>query len=115
MDNVIEKLRELIEDGYEGESGGEKHREIDDILDAYEPDGYEVEIVGTSYQEGGRWSNYEIEVNRVTQADGKIAYFSVRREVPATEMQEGGWFSVSIKEVVPKEVTVTKYVYGRSA
>lgn len=115
MENVIEKLRELIGEGYEGEAWGEKHREINDILDAYEPEGYEVKTVGTSFEEGGRWSNYETEVSKVTQVDGKVAYFSVRCEVPATEMQEGGWFSVSIREVVPQEVTVTKYVYGRSA
>lgn len=115
MENVIEKLRELIGDGYAGYAGAEKHREINDILDAYKPEGYEVTTVDTSYEEGGRWSNYETAVDKVTQADGKVAYFSVRREVPATEMQEGGWLSVNIKEVIPKEVTVTKYVSGRSA
>jgi hypothetical protein len=51
----------------------------------------------------------------VTQADGKVAHFSVNRERPATEMQEGGDFTFEFAEVVPQEVTVIRYVLGRAA
>lgn len=115
MINVIEKLRELIGDDYEGNVRDEQSRNIRDILDAYKPKGYETKVVDESFEEGGRWSNYETEVYYVKQGDGKTAYFSVCREIPATEMQEGGDFSVYVREVVPKEVVKIEYVCGRSA
>lgn len=115
MENVIEKLRELIGDGYEGEAWDETHEDVELILEPYKPEGYTVTNVESTFEDGGRWTNYKTEVYRVTQDDGKVAYFRVDREVPATEMQDGGDFSVSIDEVVPKEVVRIEYVYGRSA
>ncbi|CAM2953964.1 hypothetical protein PASE110613_09335 [Paenibacillus sediminis] len=118
VENVIEKLREL-EAKVDAERwpivGDGNWREIADILDAYEPEGYEIDVVAEKFGGGGRWFTTEDITYKVTQSDGKVAYFSVNRERPATEMQEGGDFSYGIREVVPKEVTVIKYVAGRSA
>ncbi|WP_339273796.1 hypothetical protein MKY59_21620 [Paenibacillus sp. FSL W8-0426] len=115
MENVIEKLRELIGDDYEGMSGDETHENVDSIIDAYKPKGYRVEHVHGTFEEGGRWTNYVTDVYKITQDDGKTAYFSIGRDVPATEMQDGSYLSVYIFEVVPKEVVRIEYVYGRSA
>ncbi|WP_338532614.1 hypothetical protein RBB83_17395 [Paenibacillus peoriae] len=115
MENVIEKLRELIGNEYEGEAWDETHEEVDTILDRYKPVGYVSEKIDSSFEDGGRWTNYQTDVYRITQDDGKVAYFSVWREVPATEIQDGGDFSVSIEEVVPQEITVIQYVSGRAA
>ncbi|RCX22908.1 hypothetical protein DFP94_101497 [Fontibacillus phaseoli] len=119
MSNVIEKLRELEAKAntsiYSRTVGDADWREIDDILDAYNPEGYEVDEVATRYGEGGRWTTREITTYKVTQTDGKTAYFTIDRERPATEMQDGGDFAYEIWEVVPREVTVTKYVPGRAA
>jgi len=116
--SVIEKLRELeakVDAVPWARVGDKSWREIDEIVDAYEPEGYEIDIVDEEFGEGGRWTTTEEITYRITQADGKVAYFSVNRERPATEMQEGGDFSYGICEVVPREVTITKYVPGRSA
>lgn len=115
MENVIEKLRDLIGDGYEGEVWDETHEDVDSLLDTPQPDGYAVENVESTFEDGGRWSNYQTDVYQVTQEDGKVAYFQIGRDVPATEMQDGMDLSTIIREVVPKEVVRTKYVYGRSA
>ncbi|MEK4360860.1 hypothetical protein NYE48_28025 [Paenibacillus sp. FSL M7-1455] len=112
--NIIEKLRELIGDEYEGQAWDEVHEEVDAILDTYHPRGYSVECVDEEFEDGGRWTNYKTNVYRVEQ-DGQVAYFSIWREVPATECQDGGDFMVAIEEVVPEEVIVTKYVPGRAA
>jgi hypothetical protein len=112
--DVIEKLRELVGAEYEGEAWDEIHEEVDSILDAYKPAGYASKHVSESCEDGGRWTNYKTDVYRVEQ-DGKVAHFSVWREVPATEMQDGGDFAVTITEVVPREVTAIKYVPGRAA
>lgn len=114
MENVIEKLRELIGTGYEGEAWDEVHEEVDVILDAYKPKGYSVKCVDSEFEDGGRWSNYQTNVYRVEQ-DGQVAHFSVWREVPATESQDGMDLALEINEVVPEEVTVIKYVRGRAA
>lgn len=63
------------------------------------------ESIKVEFEEGGRWSNYEITTFRVLNR-----YFKFQREVPATEYQEGGYFSRALWEVYPKEVTVTKYL-----
>ena len=100
--NYIEQLRKY--DGFSDYTDNEKVREIDDLL--YDSDAREVD---NSFQDGGRWSNYETTVFKV-QEHGEVAYFKEVREVPATEMQEGGYFTYFFTEVVPKEVTVVKYV-----
>ncbi|WP_149093379.1 hypothetical protein [Paenibacillus terrae] len=118
MTDVIEKLRELeskVDATRWPQVGDGIYEEINDILDAYKPEGYEVEEVSEKHGEGGRWTTTVTIVNKVTQADGKTAYFFLWRERPATEMQEGGDFSYTFGEVVPKEVTVIRYVTGRAA
>jgi hypothetical protein len=114
MENVIEKLRELIGDGYEGQAWDEVHEEVDGILDAYKPQGYTTSCVDSEYEDGGRWTNYKTDVYEVKQGD-ETAYFSVWREVPATELQDGGDFMVGIEEVVPQEVTVIEYISKEAA
>lgn len=118
MNNVIEKLREL-EAKVDAQSwtlvGGENWREIDDILDAYKPEGYTVEDVHEEHDEGGRWTKTVTTVYKITQVDGKVAHFRLRRDMPATEMQEGGNFTFGFYEVVPRPVTVVQYFAGRAA
>jgi hypothetical protein len=118
MVNVIEKLRELeakVEAARWSKVGDATWREIDEILDAWNLEGYEIEELSTRTGVGGRWSTEEMVTYKVTQTDGQVAHFSLYRERPATEMQEGGDFSYEMYEVVPKEVTVIKYVPGRAA
>ncbi|ETT64910.1 hypothetical protein BSK66_07820 [Paenibacillus odorifer] len=117
MENVIDKLRELEAkaSSYYRMVGDDDWREIDDILDAYKPEGYEIDEVESRQGEGGRWTTREITTYKITQTDGKVAHFKIDRECPATEMQEGGDFAFEIWEVVPREVTVTKYIPGRAA
>ncbi|MMZ45517.1 hypothetical protein D1872_71180 [compost metagenome] len=118
MENVIEKLRELeskVDATRWSQVGDGNYEEINDILDAYKPKGYEVEEVSEKHGEGGRWTTTVTTVNKVTQTDGKVAYFSLWRERPATEMQEGMDFAYSFGEVIPKEVTVIRYAPGRAA
>lgn len=112
MENVIEKLRNLIGEEYEGEAWDETHEEVDAILTC-KPEGYTSEHVSTTFEDGGRWTNWETDVYRVEQC-GRVAHFSVCREVPATECQDGGDFAVNITEVVPQEVTVIQYTQGRA-
>lgn len=117
MENVIEKLRELeakADATKWPQVGDENWEEIEEILEAYKPEGYEVEEVHEEHGAGGRWTTTLETVNKITQSDGKVAYFSVWREEPATEMQDGTDLSYSITEVVPKEVTVIRYTSGRS-
>lgn len=109
MGNVIGRLRELIGDGYEGQARDDVHEEVGFILDRYKPEGYTTNCVDSTFEDGGRWTNFETNVHEITQGD-EVAYFSICREVPATESQEGGDFMVSIEEVIPQEVTVIKYV-----
>ena len=108
--NYIEQLRKY--EGFDG-TGGYYGRsaevdEIDELL--YEAKATEVH---SEFEDGGRWSNYETTVWKVEE-NGKVAYFSICEERPATEMQEGGEFSYQFNEVVPKEVTVIQYVGGKS-
>lgn len=114
MENVIDKLRNLIGEEYEGGAWDETHEEVDAILSALKPKGYTSKCVSTAFEDGGRWTNWETEIYRVEQY-GRVAHFSVCREVPATECQDGGDFAVNITEVVPQEVTVIQYTQGRAA
>lgn len=116
MKSIIEELRNLC--GKQGEVWDENYEMIDAALDEYMSgkDGYttyEVEKVDEDFEDGGRWTNYRIDVYKITENDGTVAYFSLWREVPATEMQEGGDFSYSLAEAEPKEVTVIQYVNKR--
>ncbi|MFJ7665368.1 hypothetical protein ACIQXW_23700 [Lysinibacillus sp. NPDC097162] len=107
--NFIEQLRKY--DGFDGMTGYGRSEEVDEIegllYDAKSTKVYK------EYEDGGRWTNYETTVHKIEE-NGKVAYFEISREVPATEMQEGGEFSYSFNEVVPEEVTVIKYVGGKS-
>lgn len=109
MTNYIEQLRKY--DGFEGTTGYGRSEEVDEIEDLlYDAKSKEVH---EEYEDGGRWTNYKTTVHKVEEND-KVAYFEICQEVPATEMQDGGEFSYSFNEVVPKEVTVIKYVGGTS-
>lgn len=66
--------------------------------------------VHSEYEDGGRWSNYETKVYRFWH-NSESVYYQISKEVPATEMQDGGDFSdPEITQVYPKEVTTTIYV-----
>lgn len=76
-------------------------------VDILENNGSEVH---SEYEDGGRWSNYETKVYRFWH-NSEFVYVQVSKEVPATEMQEGGDFGDPyIEQVYPKEVTTTIYV-----
>jgi len=107
MKNVIEILRKL--DGVEDVNYNKDYEEIENIIEAYKPEGYTVENVHHEFQDGGRWTNIETDVYKIEQ-NGEVAYFELWREVPATELQDGMDLSWGFCEVVPKEVTVIKYV-----
>ena len=89
------------------------------ILERYRPEGYSVKVVDENFEkvvdedfedfeDDGRWSIYESKVYKVEE-NGEVAYFKLRQEEPATEIQEGMPCFWSFYEVVPKEVTVIKY------
>lgn len=116
MKSIIEELRDFC--GKQGEVWDENYETIDAALDGYmsDKDGfttYKVEKVDESFEDGGRWTNYRTKVYRITETDGSVAYFSLWRELPATEIQDGGDFSYELEEVEPKEVTTIRYVTKR--
>lgn len=89
VEQIFEKLKEaLAEDDY-----------VEDAVSSI--DG---EIVHEEFEEGGRWSNFNIYVAKF----GDV-FIEITKEVGATEMQEMRW-PISGREVKPVEVTVTKYV-----
>lgn len=104
MGTIIEKLRTQV--GFDSYKRNDIINEL--LLDAWQPETYEVEEVHESFEEGGRWSNYEIKVYKVIEGED-VAYFKVRQEVPATEMQDGGYMNTSFYEVKPKEKTIIFY------
>ncbi len=97
---MLEKIAELIKED-------EWDVEIEYICEAF--GGVDGEVIKTEFSEGGRWSNFKIITFRVHNR-----YFKYQREVPATEQQEGGYFSRALWEVYPKEVTITKYLSKKS-
>lgn len=107
--NVIEKLRQFHD--IEGEVGDDDYEKILNTLWADEAS---TEEVDSRFEEGGRWSNYETNIYKI-ESDGEVVYFELWREVPATEMQEGGDFSYGFYEVVPIEVTVIEYLHKKEA
>jgi hypothetical protein len=111
--SVIKEIRKII-DNYNKSIclGGTEDKEylfLQDIFMNYEPEGYEVEHVDSSFSQGGRWTNEVSDVYKIIE-NGEVAFFELTREVPATELQEGNEFSFWINEVVPQEVTIIKYV-----
>ncbi|MBH0358973.1 hypothetical protein COM06_19945 [Bacillus toyonensis] len=66
--------------------------------------------VHSEYEDGGRWSNYETKVYRFWH-NSESVYYQISKEIPATEIQDGGDFGdPEITQVYPKEVTTTIYV-----
>jgi hypothetical protein len=104
----LAELRELVgANVYYGWGAPEKDREISEKIEEliYDLDG---ESVDETFEDGGRWSNYETEVFKVKEGE-EVAYFEISREVPATECQDGGDFTMELHEVKPKEVIKTEY------
>jgi hypothetical protein len=89
--------------------------EIDEILDGYGPEGYEVESVQSESGEGGRWTTTRTITYEITEEGGDVAYFTLWRERPATEMQDGMDFAYTLTEVEPREVVVVEYVRKKVA
>jgi hypothetical protein len=79
----------------------EKVEEVECILDG-------GTVVDREFEEGGRWSNYETTIHKLTEGD-EVAYFLVMQERPATESQDGMDCQFEFYEVEPYEVTITKY------
>lgn len=107
--NVVEQLKAIgtisVTKSYYSSLSAELEEKIDTVNEIIEVHGVEV---FSEFEDGGRWSNYETSVYEVT--DGKqVGYFRILKEVPATEMQEGGDFLWEFDEVEPFEVTTTQY------
>lgn len=110
MTNVIETLRNLGSiDGCKEYGNYDENLETLELLDTWRPKGYTLEKVDSTFEDLGRWSNYETTVYKVTE-NGEVAYFEYGQEVPATESQDGMDLSYHFHEVEPKEVTVIQYV-----
>lgn len=77
-----------------------------EVIDMMEDHGT---VVDNSFEEGGRWSNYETNVYAVEVPNDDTRYYALTQEVPATEMQDGGDHSWGFKEVHRKEKTVIVY------
>lgn len=110
MGEYINKLREF--DKYDGYEPDETITDLEDYADyglAIEGMNASVELVHEEFELGGRWSNYVIKVYKVTE-DDVVAYFKVQKEVPATEIQYGGDFSMRFNEVKPETKTIVVYV-----
>jgi hypothetical protein len=97
--NVIETLRR-----WHGKGGYVGSDDFDDVLDWLS----NGEKVDESFDEGGRWSNYKNTVYKMVEGE-QVKYFQLWREVPASEVQEGGDFMFGLHEVEPIEVTVTQW------
>lgn len=63
-------------------------------------------VFNETKDKGDRWTKWEIKVYKIS-SEQEVAYFQVEKEVGATEVQSDG--DIVVKEVVPKEVSVTKY------
>lgn len=61
------------------------------------------------FEEGGRWSNYKTEIYRFYH-DKKTIYVRITREVPASELQEGGDFEPPSIDIVEKK-KVERFIY----
>ena len=73
---------------------------IENLKDNLDLDEIEdLTIVDSSFEQGGRWSNFE-----ETIVEYKGIFIEVSEEVPATEQQEGGDFTTTLREVAPQEV-----------
>jgi hypothetical protein len=79
----------------------EKVEEVEYILEG-------GSVVEREFEEGGRWSNYETTIFKLTEGD-EVAYFRTYQERPATESQDGMDLWFSFDEVEPYEVTITKF------
>lgn len=108
MTDYIKQLRKFEgHDGYWRYYGSQEETDTPDIIESllYMAKATEVD---SSFEEGGRWSNYETTVNKVEE-DGEVAYFEVIREVPGSESQDGMDLTYQFNEVYPHVVTTTIY------
>lgn len=95
-----------------------KFDEIVDYLneDSYVPDMIDnlgLNLISTEVVSEGRWS-----LSRQYFVEWAGEHFTITDEEPATEMQEGGDFTISVEEVDFEEVTIIRPVKtkeGRSA
>lgn len=89
-----------------------KEQHLDEINEMGDGEKFELiecnEMVDEKFEDGGRWSNYRIMVFKV-RIKYEDYYIKVRKEQPATEMQEGGDFSTDIWLVEKKKIET--YVY----
>ena len=65
--------------------------------------------VDEKFEDGGRWYNWRTEILS-TYFEGETRYISIRKQVPATEMQEGGDFESPEISIVQRKKVET-YVY----
>ncbi|MCJ8223687.1 hypothetical protein P8822_00270 [Bacillus sonorensis] len=64
-------------------------------------------VYSNTEDRGDRWTLWEVSVFKV-QTDNQVAYFKINKEVGKTEYQSDG--RIEIEEVIPKKVTITKYI-----
>ena len=108
MANVIEQLRKFDgHDGYWRYYGSSEETETPEIIEDLLYDAKTTKV-DSSFEEGGRWSNYETTIHKVEEG-GEVAYFEEIREVPASESQDGMDLTYQFNEVYPHVVTTTVY------
>lgn len=99
MNDLFGKTKEDFEKEIEEMPVSEKA----EIIDSY------GKVVDESFEDGGRWSNYQTKVYRFWH-ESEHVYISVTEEVPATEMQDGGDFGEpTIEQVFPHKIETTVY------
>lgn len=101
---MVEKLFDEIESHFTSDN-----YDSDEMWEVIEMLGEHGKEVERTFEQGGRWSNYETVVYAVEAPEQEERYFALTREVPATEMQDGGDFTWDFTEVYRKEKTVIVY------
>jgi type I restriction-modification system DNA methylase subunit len=98
-DKLLEKSREEIVKEVEELSA----RDREEFLESHGT------TVDETFEDGGRWSNYVTSVYRFYH-NREYIYVQVSKEVPATEMQDGGDFEdPEIEQVFPHKVESVVY------
>lgn len=93
-------------DGFDGREGDDINEDFESIEDAlYDAGAVEVH---RDFEDGSRWHNVETRVYRIDAA-GEERFYAMTRDVPATEMQEGGEFAWAFGRVFQKQKVVTVY------
>lgn len=112
----VKSQAEYNPDALIGKSREELMAEINELSD-YELieiiDSAATKVVHEEFEDAGRWSNYRTIVYELwLRLDGifEKVYLSVTREVPATELQEGGDFmEPEIERVYPHKIETVVY------